>query len=247
MKLIWYYYDTENPLENNIDQLCIRVNARDQKEKVTWILTTFFELNESGDRWCNHRCEEGIAEYYDFINSKKRAGKASAAKRMNNKHSTDVATEVEQVLDSRSTDVQPTTNHYPLTTNHKTKDVFVYPDWLPMETWDAFIKMRKRIKKPPTDYAVKLLINKLDGFRAKGQDVKEIIERSITSSWQDLYEIATVKQPVNKYDAITTTVPGSKEKDPALVKLEEDAKRAAAPSLETLAKLASLRQELKNG
>ena len=128
-----------------------------------------------------------------------------------------------------------------------TEVAVVFPDWLPMETWEAFIKMRKRIKKPPTDYAVKLLINKLDGFRAKGQDVKEILERSITSSWQDLYEIASVKQPINKYDAITTTVPGSKEKDPALVKLEEDAKRAAAPSVDTLARLAALRQELKNG
>ena len=36
-------------------------------------------------------------------------------------------------------------------------------------------------------------------------------------------------------------------KDPALVKLDEDAKKAAAPSLETLQRLASLRQELKNG
>ena len=246
MKLIWYYYDTEMPLENNIDQLCIRVNARDQKDKVTWILNTFFELNENGDRWCNHRCEEGIAEYYDFINSKKRAGKASAAKRMNNKSSTDVQSHDEQVLNTISTGVQPTTNHYPLTTNHNTKDVFVFPDWLPMETWDAFIKMRKRIKKPPTDYAIKLLINKLDGFRQNGQDVKAILERSITSSWQDLYEIAEVKRPVNKYDEIMTTVPGSKEKDPALVKLDEDAKRAAAPSLETLARLAALRKEIAN-
>lgn len=247
MKLIWYYYDTEGPLQNNIDQLCVRVSARDQKDKVEWLLKTFFVLNEDESAWINHRCEQEIAEYYDFINSKKKAGKASAAKRLGNKSSTDVPTEDEHVLDSGSTDVQLTTNHKPLTTNQKTKDDFVFPDWLPLETWDAFIKMRKRIKKPPTDFAVKLLIKKLDGFRANGQDVQAILERSITSSWQDLYEIVEVKQPVNKYDAITTTVPGSKEKDPALVKLEEDAKRAAAPSLETLARLAALRQELKNG
>lgn len=243
MKLIWYYYDTEGPIENNIDQLSMRVSARDQKDKVLWILTTFFVINEDGTHWINHRCEEGITEYYDFINSKKRAGKASAAKRLNNKSST----QDEHMLDDSSTDVQPTTNHYPLTTNHKTKDDFVYPDWLPMETWEAFIKMRRRIKKPPTDYAIKLLINKLEKFRSAGQDVQAILERSITSSWQDLYEIAEVKVAVNKYDAVMTTVPSSKEKDPALAKLDEDAKKVAPPSLETLARLAALRKEIVNG
>ncbi len=248
MKLIWYYYDTEGPIENNIDQLSMRVSAREQRDKVSWLLNTFFVLNEEGTHWINNRCEEGIAEYYDFINSKKRAGKASAEKRALKNSSSNV----EQESNTCSTDVQPTTNHYPLTTNHKPKkeatDVaVVFPDWLPLETWDAFIKMRKRIKKPPTDYAVKLLINKLEKFKNDGQDVQAILERSITSSWQDLYEITPIKQPVNRYDAVLTTVPGSKEKDPALVKLDEDAKKAAAPSLETLARLAALRQELKNG
>jgi uncharacterized protein YdaU (DUF1376 family) len=243
MKLIWYYYDTEHPLENDIEQLSMRVSARDQKDKVQWLLNTFFVINEEGSHWINHRCEEGIAEYYDFINSKKKAGKASAAKRMTNNSSTGVQTDDEQMLESSSTYVQPTTNHYPLTTNHKTKDVFVFPDWLPMETWEAFIKMRKRIKKPPTDYAIKLLINKLEKFKNNGQNVQAILERSITSSWQDLYEIAEVKT-VNKFDNFSTTVPGSQERDPALVKLDQDAKRAAAPSLETLERLAALRQKI---
>jgi uncharacterized protein YdaU (DUF1376 family) len=248
MKLIWYYYDTEGPIENNIDQLSMRVSARDQKEKVSWIVSTFFLLNEDGTHWINNRCEEGIAEYYDFINSKKRAGKASAEKRaLKNSSTTD-----DQESNTCSTDVQPTTNHYPLTTNHKQKkgatEVAVcLPDWMPLETWDAFLKMRKRIKKPATDYAIKLLINKLDKFRLAGQDVQAILERSITSGWQDLYEIAEVKKPVNKYDSILTTVPGSTVKDPALAKLDEDAKIVAPPSLETLARLAALRQEMKNG
>ncbi len=243
MKLIWYYYDTEGPIENNVEQLSMRVSARDQQDKVSWLLSTFFVLNEDATHWINNRCEEGIAEYYDFIDSKKRAGKASAAKRLNNKTSTPD----EQVLVDSSTYVQPTTNHYPLTTNHKTKDDFVYPDWLPLETWDAFLKMRKRIKKPPTDYAIKLLINKLDKYRLAGQDIQAILERSITSGWQDLYEIAEVKKPINKYDVALTTVPSSTVKDPALAKLDEDAKIVAPPSLETLARLAALRQELKNG
>ena len=237
-RLLDWYYLHESPIPDDIPEIARQIRMRSHTESIASVLGEFFELTKKG--WSSARANREISK----TGEKSAKASASAKARWN------------KPLDANAL---PTLSESNAThnTRHNTQDTkpkkdatdvaIVYPDWLPMETWDAFIKMRKRIKKPPTDYAVKLLINKLDGFRAKGQDVKEIIERSITSSWQDLYEIATVKQPVNKYDAITTTVPGSKEKDPALVKLDEDAKRAAAPSLETLAKLASLRQELKNG
>lgn len=63
------------------------------------------------------------------------------------------------------------------------------PDWIPLDTWAAFIEMRKKIKKPPTDFALKLIIEKLTKFKAKGQDVNQILEKSITSGWQDVFEI----------------------------------------------------------
>lgn len=52
-----------------------------------------------------------------------------------------------------------------------------------------FIKMRKLIKKPMTDRALKMLINKLN----KISDVKEvqlkILESSIINNWQDVYPL----------------------------------------------------------
>lgn len=250
MKLIWYYYDTECPIENNIDQLCVRVSARDQKDKVEWLLKTFFVLNEDGSAWINHRCEQEIAEYYEFINSKRKAGKASAAKRLGNKSSTDVATEVEHVLDSGSTDVQLTTNHKPLTTNHKPKkeatDVAA-PDGVSPIVWFEFVAHRKTKKAKVTELVLQGLMKEAE---KAGWSLEDVLKEIILRNWQSFK--ADWVQPrqgglVNKYDAVTTTVPGSKERDPALVKLEQDAKQAAAPSLETLARLAALRQELKNG
>lgn len=79
--------------------------------------------------------------------------------------------------------------------NTVTKVTIVLPDWIDQETWNAFIQMRKRIGKPPTDYALKLIIDKLDKFRSKGQDVNTILEKSITSGWQDVFEI---KQSVDQ-------------------------------------------------
>ena len=119
-----------------------------------------------------------------------------------------------------------------------TSVAIVFPDWLPKETWDAYIQMRKRIGKPPTDYAIKLIIAKLERFKANGQDVKQVLEKSITSGWQDVFEI---KQ--NPADIVRLTVPSKNEPDPALEKIKADDKKAVPPSLEVLARMAQLRSK----
>ena len=56
-----------------------------------------------------------------------------------------------------------------------------------------FIKMRKKIKKPLTDYALKLLLKKLDKFDNK----VEILNQSIMNCWQGIYEIK--ENEIKKY------------------------------------------------
>lgn len=52
-----------------------------------------------------------------------------------------------------------------------------------------FVKMRQRIKKPMTNYALTLLTKKLDRMTAS-EDVKlEILNQSIVNGWQDIYEL----------------------------------------------------------
>lgn len=63
----------------------------------------------------------------------------------------------------------------------------VLPDWLPLEAWQAFLDMRKKIKKPATDYAQKLLIKKLAAFYANDLDPSVILNQSTLNGWQDLY------------------------------------------------------------
>ena len=124
----------------------------------------------------------------------------------------------------------------------KSATAIVLPDWMPLETWQAFLAMRKKMKRVPTDHAVDLLIKKLDRFRANGQNVQSVLEKSITSNWQDVFEIHEKQAFVNKYDVSGVTTPTPPNQDAALRKIEEDRKKAVPPSLETLAKLAALRK-----
>lgn len=61
------------------------------------------------------------------------------------------------------------------------------PAWLPVDAWHAFLDMRKKIKKPATEYAQKLLLKKLAAFYANDLDPGVILNQSIVSGWQDLY------------------------------------------------------------
>ena len=112
---------------------------------------------------------------------------------------------------------------------YKATEVALLPDWIPLETWEAFLEMRRKIKKPPTEHAIELLIAKLDKFRQQGQDIKAVLEKSITSSWQDVFEIKENKTFAQQAaDIARTTVPAANTGlDPALVKIEQDRAKAA--------------------
>lgn len=70
-------------------------------------------------------------------------------------------------------------------------DELVYEEVKP--TVYEFIKMRKLIKKPLTDFALKKLLNKLNRLSADPQTQIEILEKSIMNNWQDVYELKEEK------------------------------------------------------
>lgn len=56
-------------------------------------------------------------------------------------------------------------------------------------TLKEFLKMRKSIKKPMTDKAMKLLINRLDELGSNDNEKIEILNQSIFNSWQGIFEL----------------------------------------------------------
>ena len=57
------------------------------------------------------------------------------------------------------------------------------------KTFSDFREMRKKIKKPMTDRAITLLLNKLERLSADPAEQVRILEQSIINCWQDIYEI----------------------------------------------------------
>ena len=88
LKLIWLYYDTEQPLPDDIFVLSMKCNCRDKEAELNGILGLFFKAD--GDTWRHTRCDAEIAKYHDILIERSKAGKASAAQRAFKKHSTSV-------------------------------------------------------------------------------------------------------------------------------------------------------------
>lgn len=120
MRLIWMYYESEQPLPNEIDVIAMRVGCTESDASL--ILRAFFKRD--GDVWRHTRCDKEIAAYHQMHDAASKAGKASAAKRALNKQPTDVeqplserSADVEQASNERAANGQLTNNQQPITNN----------------------------------------------------------------------------------------------------------------------------------
>lgn len=130
--MIELYYDTELPLTLDIKGLCRKLIAQTEEEStaVQQVLNEFFTETEQG--WHHARCELEINAYRTSISAKSAAGKASAAKREQERVKrladlNDRPTPVQQPLDSVGSSVQLTKNQEPRT-NKEIKDLSGKPD-----------------------------------------------------------------------------------------------------------------------
>jgi uncharacterized protein YdaU (DUF1376 family) len=105
-RLLDIYYLHERPLNSGSASVARQINMREYETEVKSILDEFFTLTDDG--WINVRADKEIAHYRGKIEQASRAGKASAERRSN----------------VRSTDVQPTNNHKPITNNQEYIDRF---------------------------------------------------------------------------------------------------------------------------
>ena len=66
---------------------------------------------------------------------------------------------------------------------------FVAPAWLPVVSWNAYLEMRHKKKKDPTEHAKDLVVQELDKLRASGQDPGQVLDQSTRSGWTDVYSL----------------------------------------------------------
>ena len=81
------------------------------------------------------------------------------------------------------------------------KDIYIPPTPLKefspefQQTFIRFIEMRKSLKKPMTDYAIKLALSKLKELASSEQEQIVIINQSIFHSWQGLFPLKDQGKP----------------------------------------------------
>jgi hypothetical protein len=88
--------------------------------------------------------------------------------------------------------------------NNKKPHAVYYPtDDLLNQTFTDYVEMRKQLKKPMTERAVQLAMNKLESLSGGDNDKAiKIIEQSIERSWAGLFELKEDKRSSNQQGGI---------------------------------------------
>ena len=184
-RLLEMYYDTENPIQDDPDLLSKRLRVT--PEALSFVLKEFFSLTKDG--WKNKRCDLVIKDYHAMVEKNRKNGKSGGRPKASKQ-------EAENPVGSQSVAsgipalTQVKANHKPITINQEPKKqpTVDLPVWLPTEKWEAFVQMRKQMKKPMAEYAIKLMIGKLRILRDAGHNISDLIDKSITNGWMDVYE-----------------------------------------------------------
>ena len=112
-RMIDQYYLDEQPFNGCSTDVARMVGMREHEDSVAYVLNRFFEQIDG--RWVHHRIESDIAAFRDKQEKASAAGKASAKSRAKSKEYKSASTDAQHAFNGRSTDVQPTNNHKPIT------------------------------------------------------------------------------------------------------------------------------------
>jgi len=69
------------------------------------------------------------------------------------------------------------------------KDIYILPEWVNKDTWEAFLEMRKKKKAVPTEKAKELLIKELEKLRSEGHDPNEVLNQSIMRNYTGVFPL----------------------------------------------------------
>jgi len=147
IRMIWMYYESEQPLPDNAKVIGLKVGA--DAEVVSLILEAFFKRD--GDVWRHTRCEKEIAEYHQIRERNNTNGRKGGRPKKTHSEPTNnpvgfqsvssgnpVATHTEP---SNNPDETLTINHKPITINTATNvaeaDASMVDQLTKKELWDA--------------------------------------------------------------------------------------------------------------
>jgi uncharacterized protein YdaU (DUF1376 family) len=226
-RLLDWYYLHESSIPLDLNEIARQIRMRSHSDCIATVLQEFFE--RTADGWIHHRANKEIEK----VGDKSQKASASAKARWSKPKDANA-------LQTQS-EGNATHNTLPITqdTEHKKKATIVAPpEGVSDSVWQEFKSLRKAKKAPITQRAIDALTNEAN---KAGWTLEKALEECIVRGWQ-AFKADWVVKP-NPADIVRLTVPSKNEPDPALLKIAEDAKKAAPIPLEVLAKMAELRKK----
>jgi hypothetical protein len=86
------------------------------------------------------------------------------------------------------------------------QDASAVPAWIPSETWNAYLAVRKAKRAGSQPHALGLIVRDLERFKAAGHDAVAILETSIKSAWVGVFE-PKANGTNGSHSAVALTVP----------------------------------------
>jgi uncharacterized protein YdaU (DUF1376 family) len=198
-RLLIHYYATGAPLPKDKMALYRIVGAMtdDERTAVDFVIGRFFRLEEDG--YHNGRADRELGKQAEIRDRLSSSGKRGAEKRWNS-HPISPANGGASGDAGSSANGLSMANPQPHPQPQKDKGKNLAPkpgalfpeppEWIPREQWDAWVRMRKKIRKELTPDAIPLAIRSLDKLRATGEDVKAVIEQSTLRNWTGFFAVA---------------------------------------------------------
>jgi uncharacterized protein YdaU (DUF1376 family) len=252
-RLLDFYFLHEQPIKHR--DAARQIGMREHEEDVLTVLNEFFLSTDNG--FVNPRANKEIEEYkahqgtsaYGAFIRDNQSLKAVVQKDVYIQHFTNGTLDT-YINTLRTQDVpimstssihDATTNHKPLTINHKPKresaTVVACPPDVSQQIWVDWVALRKSKKAPITQT---VLNGAIAEAKILGWPLEKFLAEWCSRGSQGLKAEWIVKP--NPADKVRLTVAPSNEPDPALLKIEEDAKKAAPIPLEVLARMAQIRK-----
>jgi uncharacterized protein YdaU (DUF1376 family) len=253
-RLLDFYFLHEQPIKHR--DAARQIGMREHEEDVLTVLNEFFLSTDDG--FVNPRANKEIQEYkahqgtsaYGAFIRDNQSLKSVVQKDVYIQHFTNGTLDTyintlktqDVPIMSTSSIHDATNNHKPLTNNHKPKresaTVVACPPDVSQQIWNDWEALRKSKKAPIT----KTVLNgAIAEAKILGWPLEKFLAEWCSRGSQGLKAEWIVKP--NPADKVRLTVASSNEPDPALLKIAEDAKKAAPIPLEVLAKMAELRKK----
>lgn len=193
-ELMDYYYSTEKPLPADLDELCRIAGAFSEQERnaVARVAAEFFEKVDG--QLFQAKIEEQILAYNEEAEKNRlNGGKGGRPPKPKENPLDNPLGSVSDTQSGTQKKAKPVTSNHKSLPNGKDKSAgeprVELPDWIPADTWADFLAMRKQIRKPMGEAAIRLAVKKLDELRGKGNDTKLVIEQSIMSGWSGFFPL----------------------------------------------------------